>query len=91
MFVPARRQRLIEQDLLDFETLFLRPTYQFAAMMALLCRLSFLDFGLCFTFDMEDLFFFFCNSRPIIAVDSLKKQKDVFVLGGVGSPEKGSR
>jgi len=26
-----------------------------------------LDFGLCLTFDVDDLFFFFCNSRPMMA------------------------
>ena len=40
--------------------------YQFAATMGLVLRFSFLDLGLCFTFGMEDLFFFFWSSRPIM-------------------------
>jgi hypothetical protein len=45
--------------------------YQFAAMMALPSGLTFFDFGFCRTLAIEDLFFFFCSSRPMIAV--LKK------------------
>jgi hypothetical protein len=39
--------------------------YQLAAMMGL-PRMFFLLFGLRFTLGMLDLFFFFCNSRPIL-------------------------
>ena len=40
--------------------------YQFAATIGLLRMFRRFDFGLCFTFGIEDLFFFFCSSRPIV-------------------------
>jgi hypothetical protein len=42
--------------------------YQFAAMIGLPNGLTFFDFGFILTFGIEDLFFFFCSSRPMIAV-----------------------
>jgi hypothetical protein len=33
----------------------------------------FLDLGFCFTFEIEDLFFFFCNSRPMVAVHKIRE------------------
>jgi hypothetical protein len=41
--------------------------YQFAAIIALPKGLTLFDLGFILTFAIEDLFFFFCNSRPIIA------------------------
>jgi hypothetical protein len=40
--------------------------YQLAAMMGFPSGLTFLDFGFCRTLATEDLFFFFCSSRPMI-------------------------
>ncbi len=45
-----------------------RDEYQFAATMGLDLRFSFLDFGFCFTFGLEERFFFFWSSRPIFGV-----------------------
>lgn len=42
--------------------------YQFAAMIGLPNGLTFFDFGFILTFGIEDRFFFFCSSRPMIAV-----------------------
>jgi hypothetical protein len=44
-----------------------RNAYQFAAIIGL-PRMFFLLFGFRRTFGMLDLFFFFCNSRPILPV-----------------------
>ena len=41
-------------------------TYHLAAMSGLLLMFTRFDFGLCLTLDVEDLFFFFCSSRPIV-------------------------
>ena len=41
-------------------------TYQLDATMGLLRTLILFDFGFRLTFGIEDLFFFFCNSRPIV-------------------------
>lgn len=43
-------------------------TYQFAAIIAFPNGFTRLLLGLCFTFGMLDLFFFFWSSRPILAV-----------------------
>lgn len=40
--------------------------YQFAATIGLLLIFTCLDLGFCFTFGREDLFFFFCRTRPIV-------------------------
>jgi hypothetical protein len=37
-------------------------------MIGLPNGLTFFDFGFILTFGIEDLFFFFCSSRPMIAV-----------------------
>lgn len=42
--------------------------YQFAAMIAFPSGLTLFDFGFCRTLEIEDLFFFFWSSRPMIAV-----------------------
>ena len=34
--------------------------------MGLLRTLILFDFGFCLAFGIEDLFFFFCNSRPMV-------------------------
>lgn len=41
--------------------------YQFAAMIGLPSGLTFFDFGFILIFGIEDLFFFFWSSRPMIA------------------------
>ena len=45
--------------------------YQFAAMMGFPNGLTFLDFGFILILGIEDLFFFFWSSRPMIAVYEL--------------------
>jgi len=40
--------------------------YQFAAMIGLPRGLTLFDFGFSLIFEIEDLFFFFCSSRPMI-------------------------
>lgn len=42
-------------------------TYQFAAIIGFPKGLTLFDFGFILIFGIEDLFFFFCNSRPILA------------------------
>jgi hypothetical protein len=42
-------------------------THQFFAMMGLPSGLTRLDFGFSLTLEIEDLFFFFWSSRPMIA------------------------
>jgi hypothetical protein len=44
-----------------------RGRYQFAAMIGFPRGLTLLDFGFSLIFGMEDLFFFFWSSRPIVA------------------------
>lgn len=43
-------------------------TNQFAAIIGFPRGFIFFDLGFILIFAMEDLFFFFCNSRPMIAV-----------------------
>lgn len=44
-------------------------SHQLAATVALPRGFILLDLGLCLTFGIEDLFFFFCSSRPIPIVE----------------------
>lgn len=56
--------------------------YQLAAMMGFPSGLTFFDLGFCRTLAIEDLFFFFWSSRPMVAgfevvledVSSLRKK-----------------
>lgn len=41
-------------------------TYQLAAMMGL-CNNFLFDFAFCVTLEVDERFFFFCNSRPILS------------------------
>jgi hypothetical protein len=53
--------------------------YQFAAMMGFPRGLTrFLDLGFCFTLGIEERFFFFWSSRPMIAV--VREEKVVKTL-----------
>lgn len=45
-----------------------RRAYQFAATIAFPSGLTRLDFGFCLIFGIEERFFFFWSSRPIIAI-----------------------
>lgn len=54
--------------------------YQFAAIMALPNGLTFFDFGFILIFEIEDLFFFFCSSRPMIAIVKWYGSSDTVVL-----------
>jgi hypothetical protein len=54
--------------------------YQFAAMMGLPKGLTLFDFGFILIFGIEDLFFFFWSSRPMIASSEPGKPVDVEVF-----------
>lgn len=54
--------------------------YQFAAMMGLPKGLTLFDFGFILIFGIEDLFFFFWSSRPMIATSEPGKPVDVEVF-----------
>lgn len=62
--------------------------YQFAAMMGFPSGLTRFDLGFCRTFAIEDLFFFFWSSRPIIAM--LESELVEFTVGA-SSPQKVSK
>lgn len=58
-------------------------SYQFAATMGLDLRFNFLDFGFCFTFGLEERFFFFWSSRPIFGERTIYGRPKYHLFGRI--------